>query len=426
MLCGLQPCLASIRSSRPTIERPHLYLYTDRSTPAAASCASAALAQPSKSLNSQVLNDQGWPLLALHRGSKGGQAGERTAWRGESWWACKHWPGSWGGQDTPASAPGFPGPVCTHSVPEQGRVTGSNTRLVALVSLVLPKLHLSNRPPTVAPLGLLSANTACRTCCVLNLGAPLPGQALPPGPAERTARGTTGWHRQVSERRNWRGHAGGSGQQHGGSTGLSHLQHSPARAASRSKLHHAPAGHSLGMKTVGTSAPISWLVERTTGVCSRCRPAAGCTVRRGGGAAGPLPLATMLAALKRWRAAAAPAAAAAAVGPARQVPVTAKCWPVRTCASCCCVACRGTRLPSAVCSTTILHKSVWWAGGRVSLGRLGAAAHVWPIGGAAASDTPSERPRLNTAAGAPPRLHLCYLECAEGASTESTAARPAQ
>lgn len=87
-------------------------------------------------------------------------------------------------------------------------MTGSRTRLLAAVSLVRPKEHLSKRLPTVVPPGLLSANTAARTCCAVNLGAPLPGQEAPLAPAERTA-GGPGEVPLGSEGAHGRGHTAG-------------------------------------------------------------------------------------------------------------------------------------------------------------------------------------------------------------------------
>ena len=142
----------------------------------------------------------------------------------------------------------------THSVPEQGRVTGSTTRLVALVSLVLPKLHLLNRPPTVVPLGLLSANTAARTCCAVYLMGPLPGQVLPAAPAERTARGTTRRYRQAVKVPGMTGHSSRKWERR---CGQDTAAAEAAPTMSGAGCPEGEPGHSLGMKTVGTSAPIS-------------------------------------------------------------------------------------------------------------------------------------------------------------------------
>lgn len=168
---------------------------------------------------------------------------------------------------------------------------------------------------------------------------------------------------------------------------------------------------------VGTSAATSWFVERTIVDCSRCRaPAAGAALSCGGRATGP-PVAAMLAAANLGAAA---AAAAAAAGAARHWPVTVTRWPDRTRAICCGVACTGTRLPSGVCTTSILRGR---AGKEEGVGRHGACAgHCgwWRPGGGSGRLRRERRRGLTSSAG----CGACSPTWSTSSSSRGTAWRP--
>ena len=78
-------------------------------------------------------------------------------------------------------------PLGTHVVPAQGSFTVSATRLFWVVSRLLPREHLLKVPPTVGPLGFISANTARLTWLALNLGRAVLKQEAPAALTPTTA-----------------------------------------------------------------------------------------------------------------------------------------------------------------------------------------------------------------------------------------------